>query len=208
MVRTVVFIVLVMIVSSFVYPGEAIDLSPKLLTKDLSRLFEREDISLINLEIPDSLSNNILLDNGRIYISRAGNETLGFVYVGRVYSCRAGGCALGDERVITAEQNDEDIEYFDYYIVLEPGLIVKKVRVFNYQATHGEEVCGSGWLKQFMGYHGEKKLEYGKNIDAISGATISANAITYNVQEAVRYLELLKTVLGSYSEGKAPIATK
>jgi Na+-translocating ferredoxin:NAD+ oxidoreductase RnfG subunit len=90
---------------------------------------------------------------------------------------------------------DEDFEYFDYYIIFDQALKVEKIRVYNYQATHGHEVGGKGWLKQFIGYKGETKLEYGKNIDSISGATISANAITYNVQESSRYLALLKPIL-------------
>jgi hypothetical protein len=38
-------------------------------------------------------------------------------------------------------------------------------------------------------------MTYGKDIDAISGATISANAITYGVQETVQYMILLKPIL-------------
>ena len=48
-------------------------------------------------------------------------------------------------------------------------------------------------------------LEYGKNIDSISGATISANAITYNVQESCRYLDLLKPILENQLMLKAMI---
>jgi Na+-translocating ferredoxin:NAD+ oxidoreductase RnfG subunit len=59
-------------------------------------------------------------------------------------------------------------------------------------------VGGKGWLKQFIGYDGKEKLEYGKNIDSISGATISANAITYNVQESCRYLDLIRPILQNH----------
>lgn len=94
---------------------------------------------------------------------------------------------------------DEDFEYFDYFILFDSNLGVKKIRVYNYQATHGHEVGGKGWLKQFVGYKGDEKLEYGKNIDSISGATISANAITYNVQESCRYLDLLRPILENHT---------
>ena len=101
---------------------------------------------------------------------------------------------------------DEDFEYFDYFIIFDETLVVKKIRVFNYQATHGHEVGGNGWLKQFIGYDGQEKLEYGKNIDSISGATISANAITYNVQESCRYLDLLRPILQSHLSGLKALA--
>ena len=103
---------------------------------------------------------------------------------------------------------DDDFEYFDYYIIFDSSIKVEKVRVYNYQATHGHEVGGTGWLKQFIGYEGETKLELGKNIDSISGATISANAITYNVQESHRYLDLLMPILESISPGLKVMVSK
>jgi len=62
------------------------------------------------------------------------------------------------------------------------------VRVFNYQATHGQEVSAKGWLRQFDGYDGSTVLKVGKDIDAISGATISVYGITRDVQERTRLL--------------------
>ena len=173
--------------------SQDINYNPKPLKKDLQKLWEKGDIDLMEIEVPDSLYNDILLDKGRIYHTYSGQENLGFAYIGRIYSCRSGGCGMDDEHDDISF--DEDFEYFDYYIIFDTSLAVEKVRVYNYQATHGHEVAGKGWLKQFIGYTGETKLEYGKNIDAISGATISANAITYNVQESSRYLMLLKPLL-------------
>ncbi len=43
-----------------------------------------------------------------------------------------------------------------------------------------------GWLKQFTGYDGSDTLEVGKNVDAISGATISVYGITLDVQMKTR----------------------
>ncbi len=56
------------------------------------------------------------------------------------------------------------------------------MKVYNYRATHGHEVMGWGWLKQFIGYSGGKEMVYGKDIEAITGATISASALTANLQ--------------------------
>ncbi|MCK4920537.1 MAG: FMN-binding protein [Bacteroidales bacterium] len=61
----------------------------------------------------------------------------------------------------------------------------------NYQATHGQEVTSPGWLKQFVGYDGIKSLVVGREIDAISGATISADAITMNLQRRIRFVRAL-----------------
>jgi Na+-translocating ferredoxin:NAD+ oxidoreductase RnfG subunit len=65
---------------------------------------------------------------------------------------------------------------------------VKLVRVFNYAATHGQEVAIRKWLDQFSGYDGGKPLRVGKEIDAISGATISVYAIVADVSEKIMLL--------------------
>jgi Na+-translocating ferredoxin:NAD+ oxidoreductase RnfG subunit len=59
---------------------------------------------------------------------------------------------------------------------------VQQVRIYNYQATHGQEITSKNWLRQFKNYTGEKELMAGKNIDAISGATISVDAIISDIE--------------------------
>lgn len=188
------FLVFIILFVALTSNAQNIDFNPKLLKKDIQKIWAKEEIELMEIEIPDSLYNDILLDKGKIYCTKSEELNLGFAYIGRIYSCRAGGCGMDDAPVEMASI-DEDFEYFDYFIIFDENLTVKKIRVYNYQATHGHEVGGKGWLKQFIGYDGDEKLEYGKNIDSISGATISANAITYNVQESCRYLDLLKPIL-------------
>ncbi len=178
---------------SFSPPIPGFEVNLKSVKKDLGNLFHKEEIELVDIEVPDSLYNSLLLDNGRMYNIKDGLGLLGYVYIGRVFSCRAGGCS--EEGVDPGAVLDEDFEYFDYYVILGSGLDVVKVKVYNYQATHGQAICSTGWLKQFIGYDGNEKLSYGKDIDAISGATISANAITYGVQETVQYLKLLEPIL-------------
>ena len=173
--------------------AQDIDFNPKSLDKDLKKLWETDVIALSEIAIPDSLYHDILLDKGKIFCASGSGQDLGFAYVGRIFSCRAGGC--GGDQDVAGVSSSEDYEYFDYFIIFDLNLSVQKIRVYNYQATHGHEVGGKGWLKQFIGYQGKEKLEYGKNIDSISGATISANAITYNVQESCRYLSLIKALL-------------
>ena len=65
------------------------------------------------------------------------------------------------------------------------------VNVFNYEATHGQEITSKRWLKQFVNFQGENELVAGKNIDAISGATISVNGIVKDLQEKTYILKTL-----------------
>lgn len=115
------------------------------------------------------------------------NDTVGIVYSGRVYSCRAGGCSMPQKEDLYA---NVPAEYFDLFLIVDMEKHVKRIDVYNYNATHGQEVTAKSWLKQFINYQGGG-LRYGKDIDALSGATISAENLTY---EVVRILDFLKTI--------------
>jgi len=109
-----------------------------------------------------------------------------YVFVGRVNSCRAGGCC----NALQISGNTES-EYFDYFIFFDESKTVKLVEVYNYAATHGYEITAKGWLKQFVGFSAKDTLEVNKDIDGISGATISVFAITSDVQEKTRLLKAI-----------------
>ena len=124
---------------------------------------------------------NISLSHGKVFKVNSKGEEKGFVYVGRVMSCSSKGCDLGD-----GEVKDASSEYFDYVMAIDNNHKVLRVKIFNYNATHGHAVCARWWLKQFNGYDGSKDLEVGKNIDAVSGATKSSNALTKNIQKIIK----------------------
>ena len=109
-----------------------------------------------------------------------------YVFIGRVNSCRAGGCSIS-----SSNPSNQESEYFEYLILYDSDKTVKMVEVYNYAATHGYEITAKGWLKQFAGFSGNDTLEVNKNIDAISGATISVFAITNDVQLKTKILKLM-----------------
>jgi len=78
-------------------------------------------------------------------------------------------------------------------VAFDSNLLVQYVKVYNYQATHGQEITNKGWLKQFQGYDGSRSLTVGKSIDAISGATVSVQGITTDIQEKTRILKQMVT---------------
>lgn len=110
-----------------------------------------------------------------------------YIYVGRVNSCRGGGCSISAN---TSQANSS--EYFDYFILFDSNLSVQLVKVFNYQATHGYEVTAKGWLNQFIGHDGSEPLQVNQNVDAISGATVSVNAIVKDIERKTEILKELR----------------
>lgn len=163
---------------------------PSSLMKDLSRISSQKQIELAMLTvIPDD--NQQQIGEGKFYKldEFEQNSGLYYVYVGKVNSCRAGGCSIS-----TLPDNNADHEYFEYYAIYDSKLVVQQVRVYNYQASHGQEISAGGWLRQFRGYSGNERLVVGKQIDAISGATISVHAITNDIEEKTKLLRQLISI--------------
>ena len=120
--------------------------------------------------------------SGSFYLLKFNEVLQGYLYVGRVNSCRSGGCSINQE------DYDLSYEFFDYFIIIDTLKSIKRVKVFNYQATQGHEVMSIGWLKQFVGYKGDEELRYGKEIEAISGATVSAKSLNTDIQHTIKLL--------------------
>ncbi len=133
-----------------------------------------------------NLSNNQYEPKGKFFkvAENLKASEVKYVYVGRVNSCRAGGCSSSG---ISTPQN-LDSEYFDYYIFFDAAKTVKQVEVYNYEATHGYEITAKGWLKQFIGFADKDTLVVNKNIDGITGATVSVYAITSDIQQKTKIL--------------------
>lgn len=155
---------------------EKIDFTHKRIQKEISKTFEIKDYTLKEVFFSDS---NLIPNafDGKYFSINYNGDIIGYSYIGRVNSCRAGGCSVSIDI-----EDDRPSEYFDYFILFDVSHRIKAVRVYNYQATHGHEITAKSWLKQFDDYKGDNDLIVGKNIDAISGATISTHAITYDVQ--------------------------
>ena len=149
-----------------------IDYKHKQLQKQLSKLWDIELSSLYEL----TKTTEQIIGEGKIYKVETNNKLLGYVYIGRVISCRADGCSK-----VKTSQISGDYEYFDMFIIYNSLKGIEQIKVFNYQATHGYEVCSKGWLKQFVSDNTEPSFEVGKSVDSISGATISVYALTDEV---------------------------
>lgn len=74
-------------------------------------------------------------------------------------------------------------ENFEYFILYDTACVVQKVNVWKYRSSHGGAVAGQRWLRQFAGYS-KGALTYGKDVQAISGATISGESLVREVARA------------------------
>lgn len=70
---------------------------------------------------------------------------------------------------------------FEYVLVysMVPELLHLKILV--YRSEYGSQVSSRAWLKQFLGIPPDGEFSYGSDINALSGATYSANSLTRDV---------------------------
>jgi Na+-translocating ferredoxin:NAD+ oxidoreductase RnfG subunit len=126
----------------------------------------------------DILSLNKMLVTGKQH---------GFVVEGRAYSCREGGCPADPDNPAN-ENAGAGYEYFDFIVILDNSFGVLRVLVTHYNATKGHEITSRAFLRQFTGKSPSRAPVYGRNIDGISGATVSGIAITSAVSSIIDYI--------------------
>ena len=73
-------------------------------------------------------------------------------------------------------------DYFDYMVLFDNEMIIQKVVVLYYRSSYGGEIMARFWLKQFEGKSNGENMVFEKDIDTITGATISAPAITTGIK--------------------------
>lgn len=134
----------------------------KKLTKVVSKVWKGQEISLEKVELPDSISKDFSLFS-KVVIEE---KVVGYACYTTAFGCRIGGCAA------PTNPNVQSYETFDYIIVYDTDLNIKKVDIANYGGDYGYEICNPRWLTQFIGMNNGFKL--GDNVDGISGATVSA----------------------------------
>ena len=179
-----VYILSIIILLTFVLKSQvAIDFNQKRIAKFIKKTYKVNDFEKSRFVIKTEWPYQ-----GNFFYLESNNDTLGISYIGRVNSCRAGGCSIDNTN------NDGSFEYFDYVILFNLNKTVKAIKVYNYQASHGYEITAKSWLKQFNGSGNHKVLEVGKDIDAISGATISVYAITEDINTIINYLNKVELI--------------
>ncbi len=178
---------MVMLMLMPVFSQADINYKHKTLVKVLKKAGIQDLNTLHEIELTNSKTPALAIMGKYFEIEIENKNHFKYIYIGRVNTCRSGGCAISNN--LSQEDNSE---YFDYFILFDKTFAVQLVKIFNYQASHGHEITANGWLKQFVGFNGNEELTVGKDIDSVSGATISVNTITSDI---LHKTELLKNIL-------------
>jgi len=97
----------------------------------------------------------------RAWKAMRGNDVLGYVFVDEV---------LGRQDMIT------------YGIGIDAAGKMSAIEVLSYRESHGSEIRGTAWRRQFDGRQGLEHLRFGTDIKNIAGATLSCEHVTQGVR--------------------------
>lgn len=128
--------------------------------------------SLTYLTIDDRTQQQFAkpMPDGSLCIVKKEGKAIGYVYI---------------------SQTSGRTETFDYAVVFGTDLVTTKVKILEYRPPYGGAVASRFWLKQFTGKAIGYVFEYRRNVDAMSGATISATSIVQDINLVKRNVALL-----------------
>jgi Na+-translocating ferredoxin:NAD+ oxidoreductase RnfG subunit len=84
-------------------------------------------------------------------------------------------------------------DFITYAVAIDAQGKVKGLEIMDYRETYGYQVRGADWRKQFVGKSLHDPIKLGKDIQNISGATLSSKHVTEGVRRVLFTYETLKT---------------
>lgn len=102
----------------------------------------------------------------------------------RIWRTSAGGWFIVDEVVGKHEM-------ITYAVGIAPDGAVKQIEILEYRESYGYEVAQDNWRSQFVGKTATSTLKLNKDIQNISGATLSAKHLTDGVKRLLVMHELV-----------------
>ena len=170
--RVIPFILAILICVLSSFNGLSKNIKKK-VDKEIKAAFEIENFQLETIEVANAINGNlpIKIKNNSFFKILSGDQLIGYAFIDKAPS-----------------KTDE----FDYVVLLDVNLIIKKTKVLIYREDYGGEIGSRRWLKQFDGKSSKERLKYEKDIIAISGATISANSMTIAVNNLLKSIDTLQ----------------
>ena len=143
-----------------------------LIEKEIKTVFEIENYTkepiVVSTDIIEKLPIKLTEDN--LFRINKSEGLLGYYYFGQAFG---------------------KVDYFDFIVIFDADLMVSKIKILVYREDHGGEIRSKRWLKQFIGTSKDMHVKYQEDIAAISGATISAKAMTNEINKVLKTINIL-----------------
>ncbi|NOX46429.1 MAG: FMN-binding protein [Chlorobi bacterium] len=188
--KTILTFILFKLIVMQVGIGQVYERHERKIGKVLTKEFESVEFDIEKVQFGDSLVQNQDLE---VFKINGKESVLGYFLVDNATACRVGGCP-----VYSRDTQSGNYELFSYFVLYDSNLNLKQVKILEYGPEYGYEITSKRWLRQFAGSK-DCHIDYGEDVDAITGATISARSLIDNVNDACEILHkiILKAELGS-----------
>lgn len=146
------------------------------LTKEeaLESIFPGATVSKVKVELSATDKEKIKELTGKIFIKRKVT----------IYKASKGYAIIAKERSKTKR--------FTFLVAVDRNLAVKRIEILKYEESHGYEVENKGFRNQFKGKTIKDPIKLKRDITNISGATMSARAVTVGVKKSLAVFEVIK----------------
>ena len=140
--------------------------------KEIKLIFNTEDFILEPIIVTEDINAQlkVKVNENNLFKIKKDNSDLGYAYIGKGFG---------------------KVDDFDFLVLFDTDLIIIKSKILVYREDYGGEIGSKRWLKQFNGKGKNDNIEYGKDIIAISGATLSANSMTVAVNNLLKTITIL-----------------
>lgn len=135
--------------------------------------YETENFEMEEISVPAEMREKLPVEIGskNLFRIKSDGKIIGHAYLGEAPSKK---------------------RMFDYAVFFDENLIIKKSKVLIYREDFGRQIGTRRWLSQFDGMAAGAQIEYGKDIAAISGATISATSMTRAINDVLKSIAILR----------------
>lgn len=167
-ITTIAILSLLTFVLSCVTSNDSSQLEEKM--KAIRQIFPSA-IDIIELQIRQEARNIGLPDDAKVSEIKGPSGLLGYCVESKVVS-RSGP--------------------FKIRVLLDPQVYVKRASVISYPWDRGKDVRKRAFTSQFEGKGPGDSIQVRKDINAMTGATISSNVMAEGVRDAIKLVELIK----------------
>ena len=139
----------------------------KRIDKTFEKLWKNQEIAIVALDVSMVIQKELgfKIRKQTLYKLIGNAKHLGYMYLDKAPS---------------------KFDKFDYMVIYNPDLTIKEVKVLVYREDYGGEIMSGSFVRQFRGKNSFSKLELGKDIQGISGATISCRSAVEGVRKLTK----------------------
>ena len=139
----------------------------KRIDKTFEKLWKDQEVEIITLDVSMVVQKELgfKIRKQTLYKLIGNAKHLGYMYLDKAPS---------------------KFDKFDYMVIYNPDLTIKEAKVLVYREDQGGEIMSGSFLRQFRGKNRFSKLELGKDIQGISGATISCRSTVEGVKKLTK----------------------